>query len=152
MLLIPVASYATVLFMSTYKDIDDFLVEDCQGKVKDKTRFLGLFGSVIYTVTGEKIQGGFRYFACGPEPLVEAFGRLDLDAILRLPFALDDDGNADTSSVLISVHYTDSGSMLAMQVQEYQNSHPVPLTAVVFLEGAAAKVHIEKIKELDQSN
>ncbi len=65
---------------------------------------------------------------------------------------MDDEGNVDTSPLLISLHYTKSGSMLAMQVQEYQNSAPVPLTPVVFLEGAEAKVHIEKVMELDQSN
>lgn len=138
--------------MSTHKDIDKFLEEDCQGKIKDKTWFLGLFGSVIYTVTGEKVQGGFRYFTCEAPPLVAALGKLDLSAMLGLPFALDDDGNVDTSSLLISLHYTNSGSMLAMQVQEYQNHSPVPLTPVVFLEGAAAKVHIDKVMELDQSN
>jgi len=141
-----------MLIMSTHKDIDQFLVEDCQGKFKDKTKFLGLFGSVIYTVTGEKVLGGYRYFTCPTEPLQEAFGKLDLAGMLTLPFALDDDGDPDTSSLLISLHYTDSGSVLAMQVQEYQNSRPIPITPVILLEGAAAKVHIENVKELDQTN
>ena len=137
--------------MSTYKDIDDFLAQDCPGKFKDKTRFLGLVGSVIYTVTGEELKGGFRYFECEPEDLVAAFENMDLKAMLDLEYAEDEDGDPDTSSLLITLHYTDSGSVLAMQVQQYQNYQPVPITPVVFLEGPAAKAHIELVKELDQS-
>lgn len=137
--------------MDGYKDLEDFLKEDCQGKFEDKTRFLGLLGSKIYTPTGEKVIGGFRYFACDVEPVIEAFNRGDLAAMLELPFALDEDGESDTSSVLISLEYTDSGSMLAMQVQEYQNYQPVAVTPSVLLEGVEAKALIAHAKELDQS-
>ena len=138
--------------MTTEKDIDAFLLEDCQGKFKDKSWFFGLFGSTIYVPTGEKVSGGFRYFACPVAAVLQCFSTLDLAAMLRLPFALDDDGDPDTSSVLISLHYTESGSVLAMQVQEYQNYHPVPLSPVVLLEGAQAQPHMALVKELDQSN
>jgi hypothetical protein len=138
--------------MSEFKDIDQFLLEDCQGKFKDKTWFLGLFGSVIYTGTGEKVQGGFRYYICAPEALVDAFTKKDFAAMSNLPFALDNDGEPDTSALLISLHYTNSGSVLAMQVQEYQNSCPVPITPTVLLEGPAAQAVIETVKKLDQSN
>lgn len=146
------AFFRETLRAMTHKDIDAFLTEDCGGKVKDKTWLLGLFGSVVYTVTGEKVLGGFRYFTCEPAPLLEALERKDLKAMLALPFALDEDGEADTSSLLISLHYTDTGSMLAMQVSEYQNYNPVPISPVTFLEGAEAKSLIADVKALDQSN
>lgn len=136
----------------THKDIDAFLTEDCGGKVKDKTWFLGLFGSVIYTVSGEKVNGGFRYFTCDPAPLLEALERKDIKAMLELPFALDEEGEVDTSSLMISLHYTESGSMLAMQVTEYQNYNPTPISPVTFLEGDQAKSLIADVKALDQSN
>lgn len=142
----------TVRIMTTHKDINQFLTEDCNGKVKDKTWLLGMFGSVIYTVTGEKVRGGFRYFTCEPAPLLEAFERTDIKAMLDLPFALDEDGEADTSSLLISLHYTESGSMLAMQVSEYQNYNPVPISPVTFLEGPPAEALLADVKALDQSN
>jgi hypothetical protein len=138
--------------MAEYKEIDDFLVQDCQGKFKDKTWFLGLFGSMIYKPTGEKVEQGFRYFACDVGPLLEAFRAANMAAMLELPFALDEDGDPDTSSVLINLYYTASGSALAMQVQEYQKSHPVPMTPVVLLEGPQAQALIAQVKELDQSN
>lgn len=138
--------------MTTHKDIGEFLAEDCNGKVKDKTWLLGMFGSVFYTVTGEKVKGGFRYFTCEPAPLLAALERQDIKAMLDLPFALDEDGEADTSSLLISLHYTQSGSMLAMQVTEYQDHNPVPISPVTFLEGPAAQSLIVDVKALDQSN
>lgn len=138
--------------MSEFPYLDDFLFKQCADKFKDKTRFLGLFGSVVYTVTGEKLEGGFRYFACEPEPLLDAFSRRDLAAMLELPFAVDDDGDPDTSSLYISLNYTKSGSVLAMQVRQYQNSNPVPISPPVLVEGPEAGPLVAKAKELDQSN
>lgn len=138
--------------MANYKELEDYLLQDCQGKFKDKSWFFGLFGSMIYTPTGEKFAGGFRYFACGIGPVLEAFERKDIAALLKLPFALDDEGDADTSSVVVNLHYTPSGSALAMQVEQYQNSNPVPVSPVIFLEGTEASSLIAQVKELDQSN
>jgi hypothetical protein len=135
-----------------HKDIDDFLAQDTNGKVKDKTWLLGLFGSVVYTPTGEKVQGGFRYFTCEPAPLLEALERRDIKAMLELPFALDEDGDVDTSSLLIHLNYTDSGSMLALQASEYQDHSPVPISDVTFLEGQPAKDLLADVKALDQTN
>ncbi len=145
---------STIAFwaMSNYKEIDDFLTEDCQGKFVDKTWFMGLFGKVVYTPTGEKVEGGFRYFACSAQSVIEVFNRGDMATMLRMPFAFDEDGSPDTSSVLISLHYTKSGSVVAMQVQEYQNSEPIPVTPVVLLEGPQAQAIIAQVMELDQSN
>jgi hypothetical protein len=138
--------------MADYKEIDEFLLEDCQGKFKDKSWFFGMFGSKIYTPTGEKIEEGYRYFACDVGQVVEAFRTGNLAAMQQLPFALDEDGDPDTSSVLISLYYTPSGSAIAMQVEQYQNHDPRPVTPVVLLEGAEAQARIAQIKELDQTN
>lgn len=138
--------------MATHKNIDEFLEEDCGGKFKDKTWLLGFFGSVIYTPTGEKVAGGFRYFSCEVAPVIQAFEARDIGAMLALPYALDDDGEPDTSTVLVSLHYTPSGSALAIQVQEYQNSEPIPVSPVWLMEGAEAQSFLAQVKELDQSN
>lgn len=138
--------------MPHFKEIDDFLTQDCQGKFKDKSWFLGLFGSMIYTPTKEKVLQGFRYFACDTAPVIAACQSGNLADIAQLPFALDDDGDPDTGAVLINLYYTESGSMLALQVEEYQNSNPVPVTPVVLLEGPAAQSQIALVKKLDQSN
>lgn len=137
---------------ATVKSIDEYLVEDCGGKFADKTWLFGLFGSMVYVPTGEKVTGGFRYFACELPQVVEAFEARALSTLLELPFALDDDGEPDTSTIVVDLHYTSSGSAVAMQVREYQNSEPVPVTPVILLEGPDAKAIVEQVKQLDQSN
>jgi len=138
--------------MADYKDIDEYLVEDCQGKIKDKTWLLGLLGSVVYTPTGEKVSGGFRYFDNCLGLLLERFERLDLRGIMELPFALDDDGDPDTSDIVLDLHYTKSGSMVAMQVGQFRNSQRVSVTPTRFLEGPDAAACLAQVLELDQSN
>jgi hypothetical protein len=137
--------------MTTHKMLDDFLTQDCGGKFQDKTWLFGLFGSVVYTPTGEKVLGGFRYFKCEPQALLQAFQAGDLAGISRLPYALEEDGSPDTSALLIALHYTASGSAVAMQVQGYQDSQPVALGPTVLLEGDAAKAVIGQVRAIDQS-
>ncbi len=134
------------------KDIDDYLVQDCGGKFEDKTWLFGLFGSMVYLPTGEKVKGGFRYFACELPAVLEAFESGDLSRFLELPFAVDADGDADTSAVVVDLHYTPSGSVVALQVREYQNHNPTPVTPVRLLEGPAGRAVLTQIVELDQSN
>ncbi len=138
--------------MADYKEIDEFLIEDCQGRFRDKSWLFGLLGSKVYTPTGEKVEEGYRYFACDVGPVVEAFRSGNLAALQQLPFALDEDGDPDTSAVLISLYYTPSGTAIAMQIEQYQNSRPVPVTPVVVLEGPDARARIAQVKELDQTN
>jgi len=67
----------------------------------------------------EKVVEGFRYFTAPIEALVAAFESGDLAAIEALPYALDDDGDQDTTSVCLLLAYTDGGAFLAAQPQEY---------------------------------
>jgi hypothetical protein len=116
-----------------------------------KRRKLLVFSETVYQPTGEKVIEGFRYFACEIGAVVEAFSRGDIGAITELPFALDDDGAVDTSSVLLNLAYTASGALVAAQPVEYQNYHPTPVAAPLVLEGEPAKAVAALIKELDQS-
>jgi len=134
------------------KELDEYLTQDCGGKFQDKTWFLGLLGSFRYTPTGEKAEVGFRYFACDAETVLAVFRRADVAALLALPFALDEEGDADTSAVRVSMRYTASGSAVALQVDEYVDSEPRPRSDVWLLEGAAGQAVIAQIKKLDQSN
>lgn len=134
------------------KDIDEYLVQDCGGKFQNKTRLFGLFGSMVYVPTREKVKGGFRYFACELPAVLEAFESGDVSRFLDLPFAVDDDGDPDTSAIVVDIHYTPSGSVVALQVREYQNHNPTPVTPVRLLEGAAGQAALTQIVELDQSN
>lgn len=133
------------------KSIDQYLVQDLDGKFVDKTWLLGLFGSVVYTPTGEKVKGGFRYYSCPAQQVIAAFEARDLPALAGLPFSLDDDGEPDTSAVLINLHYTPSGSAVAMQVSEYQDHQPVAVTPVWLSEGPEAQAMVAQVKTLDQS-
>lgn len=134
------------------KDIDDFLVQDCGGKFENKTWLFGLFGSMVYVPTREKVKGGFRYFACELPEVLEAFESGDVSRFLKLPFAVDEEGDVDTSSIVLDLHYTPSGSVVALQVREYQNHNPTPVTSVRLLEGAAGRAALKQVMELDQSN
>ncbi|UZN02750.1 hypothetical protein [Cellulomonas sp. S1-8] len=83
-----------------------------------------VFTDLIYTPTNEKVVTGFRYFRNPITDVVAAFDADDLEAIAALEFALDEDGDADTSAVCLLLAYTKSGSYLAAQPQEYQDYMP----------------------------
>ena len=130
-------------------DLEEFLNTHPQFEKRKK---LLVMSDLFYKPTSEKVShGGFRYFDCGIETLLEAFGRGDFAAIAELPFSLDDDGDPDTSAVRLDVSYTESGSMVAAQPVEYQNYNPTPVAAVLLLEGDAAKRAIAAVTTLDQS-
>jgi hypothetical protein len=134
------------------KELDDFLTQDCNGKFVDGTWLFGIFGSFKYTPTKEKVELGFRYFACDVQAVRAAFEAGDIAGLLRLPFALDESGDADTSAVAVNLRYTASGSAVALQVEEHQNSVPTPVSAVRLYEGAEAKALLPLVQQLDQSH
>ena len=82
------------------------------------------FTSIIHKPSGEKVVEGFRYFTAPIDDLVAAFESGDLAAIQALPYALDDDGDPDTTSVCLLLAYTDGGAFLAAQPQEYRDYEP----------------------------
>ncbi len=133
------------------KSIEAFLLEDCGGRFQDKSWLFGLFGSVVYAPTGETVLTGFRYYACEASRLKAAVEALDLKTLETMPFAVDDEGEPDTSGVVVDLHYTATGSMVAIQLSEYQDHRPVPLTSPVLLEREAAAQLLPQVRSLDQS-
>ncbi len=115
--------------------------------VSKKRRML-VFTDLVFTPTGEVITDGFRYFTCGIDAVAPLAKAGDLEALSKLPFALDDEGDRDTSSVLINIAYTPSGSFVAVQPVEYQNSSPVPVAPTLVLEGPAGQRLIAFAKAL----
>jgi len=133
------------------KPLDETLTEDHGGKFQDKTWLFGLLGAFRYIPTGEKMEVGFRYYASDAAMVLAAFETRDVSALLALPFALDEDGDADTSAVAVTMRYTPSGSAVALQVEEYVQSNPQPRSEVWLLEGAAGQAVLAQITKLDQS-
>lgn len=88
-----------------------------------KKRLL-VFTDIIHKPTGEKVVEGFRYFTADIDQLVAAFDADDVDAIRALPYAVDDQGDVDTSGVCLLVAYTPSGAFLAAQPQVYVDYVP----------------------------
>jgi hypothetical protein len=110
-----------------------------------------VFKSLHFRATGEKVIEGFRYFSCELSQLLPAFEARDFATIASLPFAEDEDGDPDTSAVLLDLAYTDSGAFIAAQPVEYRDHFPTAVAPAVILEGAPAKSLIQIIKGLDQS-
>jgi hypothetical protein len=136
------------LLMTTLR-LEDHL-KSLVDKFEMRKKFL-IFNNLHYRSTGEKVVFGFRYFDCPIDGVVDAFRKSDFDALDALPFALDEDGDVDTSGVLIDLAYTESGAFIAAQPVEYQNYNPTPVAESFVLEGDAAKAVFARIKGLDQS-
>jgi hypothetical protein len=130
-------------------DLEDFLAAHPSFEKRKK---LLVMSDLFYKPTSEKVTEGFRYFACDVDDLMEAFGRGDFAAMAKLPFALDEDGEIDTSSVRLDLAYTPSGSVVAVQPVEFQDYNPTPVAPVLLLEGDAAKRALVSVTALDQSS
>ncbi|WP_437783466.1 hypothetical protein [Sorangium sp. So ce1097] len=131
------------------KDLSDFLRADPRFTTRRKWLILS---ELVYTPTGEKVEEGFRYFTCPAESLTAALARRDFAAIAKLPFALDGEGEPDTSAVRLDLAYTASGAIAAFQPVEYRDHVPTPLSACLFLEGAEAQALRDTLREIDQSS
>ncbi|NLE88315.1 MAG: hypothetical protein GX607_18190 [Myxococcales bacterium] len=131
-----------------FQDLSEFLRADSRFGTRRKWLILK---DLVFTPTNEVVQEGFRYFACSADEVKEPLTRRDFAAIAKLPFALDDDGEADASSVRLDLAYTPSGAFAAFQLVEYQNYEPVALTEPVLLEGAEAQALPGILREIDQS-
>ncbi|MBT0994791.1 hypothetical protein KIN34_10900 [Cellulomonas sp. DKR-3] len=107
-----------------------------------------LFGkSVIHKPSGEKVVEGYRYFRSSIDELTAAFESGDLAAVQALEYALDEDGDPDTSAVALLLAYTKNGAFLAAQPEEYQDYVPVRVREPRFFPGSVALVD-----ELDQTS
>lgn len=131
-----------------FTDLDDFL--KTHPRLERKKKML-VFSELVYKPTGEKVLEGFRYFACDMQQVLDRFASRDFAALQTLPFAIDNDGDPDTSAVRLDVAFTASGSMVAAQPVEYQNYNPTCVAEVLFLEGEAAKSVVDAVNELDQT-
>lgn len=129
--------------------LSDILKTDARFSTRRKWLILT---DLVFTATGETLKEGFRYFACSIDELTEPLARRDFAAIAKLPFALDEDGDPDTSAVLLDLAYTASGAIVGFQAVEYREHFPTPVTETVLLEGAEAQALVSALKELDQSN
>ncbi|WP_437575573.1 hypothetical protein [Sorangium sp. So ce887] len=130
------------------KDLSDFLRADPRFTTRRKWLILS---ELVYTPTGEKVEEGFRYFTCSVEALTAALERRDFAAIAKLPFALDDEGEPDTSAVRLDLAYTASGAFAAFQPVEFREHVPTCLSASMVLEGAEARALRDTLREIDQS-
>ena len=117
----------------------------------EKRKKLLFFSSLIYKPTDEPVVQGFRYFQCEMAQILAAFDTGDIAAFEALPFAFDDDGDADTSSVCLLIAYTKSSAFLAFQPQEYQNYVPTLLRDPLLLEGTQASSARDIPSRLDQT-
>ncbi|GIG21594.1 hypothetical protein Cch01nite_23180 [Cellulomonas chitinilytica] len=107
-----------------------------------------IFGkTIVHKPSGEKVVEGYRYFRSSIDELVDAFESGDLAAVQALEYALDEDGDADTSAVALLLAYTKNGAFLAAQPEEYQDYVPVRVRAPRYFPGSTALV-----KELDQTS
>lgn len=97
-----------------------------------KKRLL-VFTDIIHTPSGSKVIEGYRYFTSDIESLLAAFDADDLAAIAALPYALDYEGEADTSGVCILLAYTSDGAFLAAQPQQYIDYVPTLLREPKYL-------------------
>jgi hypothetical protein len=115
--------------MSDIIELTDWLKTQPEFETKKKL----LFTSLIHTPSGEKVIEGFRYFTNPIDEVVAAFNTGDTAALTALDYALDEDGDPDTTSVAILLAYTKSGAFLAAQPQEYQDYVPTVVAEPKFL-------------------
>jgi hypothetical protein len=130
--------------MTDFPDLADWLkAQPDTFEVKKKL----LFSSIIHKPSGEKVVTGFRYFTNPIEEVVAAFETGELAALQALDYALDEDGDPDTTSVDVVLAYTKSGAFFAAQPEQYQDYVPTKVREARFVTGT-----LEQIEELDQSN
>jgi hypothetical protein len=106
--------------MTTCKAAEDFLKVDCANRFQDKRKFFGLFGAFTYQPTGEKVEEDFGYFDCELGQVLDAFNRKDLAAMAQFPIC----DSEHRGPVRVDLFHTPSGSMVALQIVEYQNYNP----------------------------
>ena len=106
-----------------------------------------LFTSIIHKPSGEKVVEGYRYFTNPIEDVVAAFESGDLANVQALDYALDEDGDPDTTSVALLLAYTKSGAFLAAQPEEYQDYVPTSVREPRFFPAS-----LELAEALDQTS
>jgi hypothetical protein len=123
--------------MGEIQGLSDWIAADTERFEKRKKMFV--FTSVFYRPTNEQVTEGFRYFVCGIDEVLAVFDAGDIAALTKLPYALDEDGDRDTSSVLVDLAYTPSVSLAAIQPVQYIDYNPTPMRPPLVLEGEKAQ-------------
>lgn len=126
--------------------LDKWLKSQTQTFVTKKR--LVVFKDLVHVPTDEKVVQGFRYFRNPVGDVLAAFDAGDLEALADLQYALDDEGEPDTTSVCLLLAYTPSGAYVAAQPQEYQDYVPTYLREPKVLTSPRAR---ELAHALDQS-
>lgn len=123
--------------MNDIQPLSDWLESDTQRFQKKKRMFV--FTDLIHRGTGEKVEEGFRYFACDIGAVLGLFDAGDIVGLSRLEYALDEDGDRDTSSVRVDLAYTPGFGFAAIQPVQYIEHAPTPLRPAMVLEGDEAR-------------
>jgi hypothetical protein len=134
--------------MTDIQSISDWIANDSTRFEKRKKMLV--FSSVFYRPTNEKLTEGFRYYACGIEELLAVFDAGDIEELTKLPYALDEDGDRDTSGVLVDLAYTPSVSIAAIQPVQYIDHNPTPMRPPLVLEGERAQAVKAAVLELGE--
>ena len=116
----------------------------------EKRRKMLVLSSTHYRPTGEQVTEGFRYYAWSIEDLLRVFDAGDMSALTKLPYALDEDGDRDTSGVLVDLAYTASVSLAAIQPVAYVDHAPTPQRPPLVLEGPQAQALKAVVLELGE--
>ncbi len=116
-----------------FPDVSEWLKSQTD-TFETKRRYL-IFKDLVHKPSGQWVKEGFRYFdnSTDVNALVEAFDNDDVEAIMNLTFAADENGSPDTSGILIDLAYMKDGSFLAAQPQQYIDYRPVGLRAPKYL-------------------
>lgn len=131
--------------MTDYPSMTEWL--KAQADFTTKKRLM-VFTDIIHTPSGEKVTEGFRYFTNPIAELLAAFETGDIAALQSLDYALDEDGDVDTTSVCVLLAYTKGGAFVAAQVEEHQDYVPTLLSAPKYLNAAPNLGSL--VRELDQ--
>lgn len=108
--------------MTSTIDITDWL--KAQPEFTTKKRLV-VFTDIIHTPSGERVVEGFRYVNNSIDEVLAAFQTGDAAALAALDFALDEDGDPDTTGVCIQLAYTKGTTFLAAQPQHYVDYQPI---------------------------
>lgn len=134
--------------MSDIIDLSKWL--KAQTETFETKKKLLVFTDLIHKPTGAKVKEGFRYFHADPAELVAAFDADDLETIAALEYAIDDEGEVDTSGVCLKVAYTKGGEFFAAQPEQYIDYVPTNLREPKYLTIPAALK--SSFTEVDQSS
>ena len=109
-----------------------------------------LFEQLAYMPTGERVQVGFRCFACDETELLAAFASGELGRLMSLPHAVGEDGSPVAGLVRLDLAFTPGGGLAGAQPTRYIDYRPVPAAEPFVVVGEAAAAWADAFQQLDQ--